>query len=133
MTQRSTGAVAQGLTRITCTGDIQQWEIHASKRGKEIFEEGPATAVALARTTFRRNITDAHQWLVNITLIGSRRIRSSSLVRENRPPSAQALLRLAATRFAHSAQCLSPDLKMWRLGSRNRPNIPSFFTTDSRD
>ena len=70
VTQRSTGAVAQGLTRITCTGDIQQWEIHASKRGKEIFEEGPATAVALARTTFRRNITDAHQWLVNITLIG---------------------------------------------------------------
>ncbi len=70
VTQRSTGAVAEGHTRITCTGNIQRWEVHASKHGKETFEEGPATAVASARTTDRKNITDAHQWLVNITLVG---------------------------------------------------------------
>ncbi len=70
VTQRTTGAVAEGHTRIRCTGDIQQWEVHASKHGKETFEEGPATAVALARTTDHGDITDAHQWLVNITLAG---------------------------------------------------------------
>src|ERR671923_983733 len=29
VTQRPTGAVAQGLTRLTGTGASQQWEIHA--------------------------------------------------------------------------------------------------------
>ncbi len=70
VTQRATGAVAKGHTRITCTGDIQQWEVHASTQGKETFQEGPATAVALARTTDRGDTDDAHQWLVNITLVG---------------------------------------------------------------
>jgi hypothetical protein len=69
VTQRSTGAVAEGRTRITCTGDTQHWEVHAAVQGQEIFEEGPATAVALARTSDRGDITDAHQWLVNITLV----------------------------------------------------------------
>ena len=31
-------------------------------------EEGPATAVALGRTTLRGKTTDAHQWLVETTL-----------------------------------------------------------------
>ncbi len=70
VTQRSTGAVAKGLTRITSTGDTQQGEVHASTRGKKTIEEGPATAVALARTSDRGDIDDAHQWLVNITLVG---------------------------------------------------------------
>jgi hypothetical protein len=70
VTQRATGAVAEGHTRLTCTGNTQQWEVHASTRGQEIFEEGPATAVALARTSDREDITDAHQWLVDITLVG---------------------------------------------------------------
>jgi hypothetical protein len=70
VTQRATGAVAQGRTRITCTGDTQQWEVHASTQGKETFEEGSATAVALGRTTTRGETTDAHQWLVDITLEG---------------------------------------------------------------
>jgi hypothetical protein len=69
VTQRSTGAVAEGRTLITCTGDTQQWEIHASTQGKEAFEEGPATAVAIARTTDRGDTDDAHQWLVAITLV----------------------------------------------------------------
>jgi hypothetical protein len=70
VTQRSTGAVAEGRTLITCTEGTQQWEAHASTLGREIFEEGPATAVALARTAERGETTDAHQWLVNITLVG---------------------------------------------------------------
>jgi hypothetical protein len=32
------------------------------------FEAGPATAVALGRTTAGGKATDAHQWLVEITL-----------------------------------------------------------------
>ena len=70
VTQRSTGAVAEGRTRITCTGDSQHWEAHVSIQGKEAFEEGPATAVALARTTDRGDTDDADQWLVHIMLVG---------------------------------------------------------------
>jgi hypothetical protein len=70
VTQRATGAVAVGRTRITCTGAVAQWEIHASTQVAERFQEGPATAVALARTANGGDITDAHQWLVPVTLIG---------------------------------------------------------------
>ncbi|MGH8550465.1 MAG: hypothetical protein ACRERU_18060 [Methylococcales bacterium] len=71
VTQRSTGAAAEGQTPITCTGidHIQQWEVHASTPGKTSLEEGSATAVALARTADRRDITDAYQWLVAITQV----------------------------------------------------------------
>ena len=70
VTQRTTGAVAEGRTRFTCTGDTQPWEVHASTQGNETFQEGAATAVALGRTTLRGDTDDAHQWLVNITLVG---------------------------------------------------------------
>ena len=70
VTQRATGAVAEGRTLITCTGGTQPWEVHASVQGQETFEEGPATATALGRTTDRGETTDAHQWLVDITLAG---------------------------------------------------------------
>ena len=53
LTQRETGAVAEGRTLITCTDDIQHWEVQASIQGKATFQEGPATAVVLGRTTFR--------------------------------------------------------------------------------
>jgi hypothetical protein len=69
VTQRTTGAVAEGDTFITCTVEIQQWEVHAVTRGKASFEEGPATAVAIAVSNSRGQATDAHQWLVNITLV----------------------------------------------------------------
>jgi hypothetical protein len=39
-------------------------------QGKPSFAEGAAWAVALARTTDHRDTTDAHQWLVNLTLVG---------------------------------------------------------------
>lgn len=68
VTQRATGAVAMGRTVVSCTGGNQQWEVHASARGKETFEVGPATAAALGRTSERGTITDAHQWLVDIAL-----------------------------------------------------------------
>src|SRR4029453_12482040 len=69
VTQRATGAVAYGRTCITCTGDTQHWEVQASIQGQETFQEWPATAVALGRTTWRGESTDAHQWLVDITLV----------------------------------------------------------------
>jgi hypothetical protein len=69
VSQRTTGAVAEGNSRITCTGNDQQWTVHAKNQGKESFEAGAATAVALARTTDRKDVTDAHQWLVDITLV----------------------------------------------------------------
>ena len=71
VTQRTTGAVAEGLTRVVClgAGADQQWEVHAQAQGKAWFEPGVATAVGLARTTARGDTTDAHQWLVNITLV----------------------------------------------------------------
>lgn len=69
VTQRTTGAVAEGRTMITCTGVAQQWEIHAAPQGKESFTEGPATVVGLARTTDRGDTDDSHQWLVNVTLV----------------------------------------------------------------
>src|ERR1043166_6494223 len=46
VTQRTTGAVAEGRTLVTCTGTVQQWEVHAPAQGRETFQEGPATAVA---------------------------------------------------------------------------------------
>jgi len=70
VTQRATGAVAEGRTVVACTGGIQQWEVRAAARGRETFEEGPATAVALGRTAERGKTTDAHQWLVDIALAG---------------------------------------------------------------
>ena len=69
VTQRSTGAVGQGRTRFTCAGVLQQWEARAVSHGTALFEEGPATAVALARTRARGVPTDAHQWLAELTLL----------------------------------------------------------------
>ena len=37
VTQRSTGAVAEGRTLDTCIGDSQQWKVHASTQGKASF------------------------------------------------------------------------------------------------
>jgi hypothetical protein len=68
VTQRSTGAVAEGQLRLTGTTSQQQWTVEAKTHGDETFEEGPATAVALAISTTNGHADDAHQWLVNITL-----------------------------------------------------------------
>src|SRR5438477_335108 len=71
VTQRETGALAEGVALFTCTGVFfQQWKVLASIQGNETFQPGPATAVAIGRTSSGAKTTDAHQWLVNITLVG---------------------------------------------------------------
>ena len=69
VTQRTTGALAEGTTFLVCTGTPQEWEVHAATQGRETFDVGSAAAVASARTTARGDTTDAHQWLVAITLV----------------------------------------------------------------
>ena len=69
VTQRSTGAVAEGVVFFAGTGQTNQWEVTAAVQGQAAFTAGPATAVGLARTTVNGQATDAHQWLVNITLV----------------------------------------------------------------
>jgi hypothetical protein len=83
VSQRTTGAVAEGSTAFECSGSTESWEVHATAQGKASFEPGAATAVALARTVTRDeqqvrgpgprgsrgDVTDAHQWLVNIELV----------------------------------------------------------------
>jgi hypothetical protein len=69
VTQRSTGAVAEGRTRLMCTGALQQWAVHVVSHTKATFTAGAATAVALVRTTAQGEPTDAHQWLVECTLV----------------------------------------------------------------
>ena len=69
VSQRTTGAVANGIANITCTPDERQWEVRITAQGNAAFEEGSAIAVALARSTQNGSPDDAHQWLVNITLV----------------------------------------------------------------
>ena len=70
VTQRTTGAVAEGQVRLRATTEVQQWVVEAEVQGREEFEAGPATAVALATTSRRGETDDAHQWLVAIELVG---------------------------------------------------------------
>jgi hypothetical protein len=61
VTQRTTGAVAAGPTVLSCTGNHQQWAVHAQTDSKAAFEQDAATAVALAHTVVQGETTDAHQ------------------------------------------------------------------------
>jgi hypothetical protein len=70
VTQRTTGAVAEGETSFTGTGTTNQWQVRATTIGKAVLSPGPATATAIAITTAKGGVaTDAHQWLVNIALV----------------------------------------------------------------
>jgi hypothetical protein len=71
VTQRATGAASEGITRLQCEGEgvTQQWQVDAATQGRERFQPGPAIAVASARTAKRGASTDAHQWLVAVTLV----------------------------------------------------------------
>ena len=70
VTQRSTGAVAEGAGPFECTPGVRQWEIRAATQGSARFGEGSATAVGLARTSGGGgDADDAHQWLVNVVLV----------------------------------------------------------------
>jgi hypothetical protein len=69
VSQRTTGAVAEGETLFKANGNEQQWAVHARTFGRQRFEPGPATATALALTLARGGeVTDSHQWLVEVTL-----------------------------------------------------------------
>lgn len=68
ITQRSTGALAEGFAVFVCSGDDQEWQVEAWVQGEQAFERGPARAVALARTFDGGESTDAHQWVVNVRL-----------------------------------------------------------------
>ena len=71
VTQRTTGALAEGVTEFAANGSFttNQWRVLATAQGKAAFQPGPATAVGVAVTSTRGQATDAHQWLVNITLV----------------------------------------------------------------
>ena len=70
VTQRSTGAVAEGYTRFTGTTAEQQWHVRAATLGFRGFEPGPAVVVALARSYGAPGRPDdAQQWLVEVTLV----------------------------------------------------------------
>jgi hypothetical protein len=69
VTQRSTGATAEGRVRLQGTTTTQQWELTANSQGGAAFEAGEATAVAMAVATSKGVATDAHQWLVTIELL----------------------------------------------------------------
>jgi hypothetical protein len=69
VTQRATGALAEGETQFAASGVLQQWSLRAQTMGRKTFAPGPARATALALTVARGGeVTDAHQWLVDITL-----------------------------------------------------------------
>ena len=68
VSQRSTGAVAEGQIFPVCSGGEQQLQFVVTAQGGETFEEGPAVAVVLGRTTTGGKATDAHQWMEPITL-----------------------------------------------------------------
>jgi hypothetical protein len=70
VTQRTTGAIAQGHTRTFCNAEQRQWQVEAWARGNETFEEGAATVTAVALTSTGHTVDDAHQWLVDVTLTG---------------------------------------------------------------
>ena len=71
VTQRVTGAIAEGRTLLVCDGEgsPQQWRIDAAIQGRERFQPGAAIAAASARATVRNESTDAHQWLVEVNLV----------------------------------------------------------------
>jgi hypothetical protein len=69
VTQRSTGAVAERVIFFAGSGATNQWEITATAEGRAGFQAGSATVVGLARSSIHGQPTDAHQWLVNVTLL----------------------------------------------------------------
>lgn len=69
ITQRVSGTVAEGHGRIVCTGEFQHWEVLAVTVGRRSFTPGPARAAALAVSDQTQATGDAHQWLVDITLV----------------------------------------------------------------
>ncbi|HEX6388925.1 MAG TPA: hypothetical protein VFZ89_05755 [Solirubrobacteraceae bacterium] len=63
VTQRQTGALAEGRWRGICTGERQTWRVRrAATKHRERFAPGAAEACGLLLTRRRGRVTDAHQW-----------------------------------------------------------------------
>lgn len=69
VTQRSTGATAEGNWKGECTGEPQTWGTDAITRGSTVFEPGTALAGGLGATLSRGKTTDAIQWLEEVSLV----------------------------------------------------------------
>jgi hypothetical protein len=62
ITQRGTGAIAEGTTRIACRGGEVPWDLQASTVGRGALSAGPATACGLLRVPGGDDPPDAFQW-----------------------------------------------------------------------
>jgi hypothetical protein len=62
ISQRGIGAVAEGTTRIHCTGDEVPWEIQAQTVGRGALGPGPATACGLLQVDGQDVPPDTRQW-----------------------------------------------------------------------
>jgi hypothetical protein len=72
ISQRSTGAVAQGSWSKVCTGPGQQWHTTASVTDDVTMSAGCAHAAGLATIRHAGKPVDAFQWLRTVTLQGTR-------------------------------------------------------------
>jgi hypothetical protein len=63
VSQRGSGALAQGGVACRCRGPINSWAVTARVRGKAAFAEGRAMACAWLRIRGGSDkVKDAHQW-----------------------------------------------------------------------
>lgn len=69
ISQRLTGAVAEGNWKGVCTGNPQVWETDAVTQADGKFQLGAAQAVGFGVTISQGKPTDAIQWFDDITLL----------------------------------------------------------------
>ena len=69
LTQRSTGALAEGSWKGECTGHLQVWQTEAVSRGEAKFENGASEAVAFGVSSENGKTTDVLQWLDDVTVV----------------------------------------------------------------
>jgi hypothetical protein len=60
ITQHGTGAVAEGTTKIACTGEESDWQVQAATVSSTDLVAGPATACGLL--VISHGAPDARQW-----------------------------------------------------------------------
>ena len=60
VTQRSTGAVAEGVIFFTGSVQTNQWEVTVMAEGRAAFQAGPATVVGFAHSSVNGHGTDAY-------------------------------------------------------------------------
>ena len=62
ITQHGIGAVAEGTTRVACTGDEVSWDVEAQTVGRGALGAGPATACGLLQVNGQNDPPDTRQW-----------------------------------------------------------------------